>query len=126
MLKIRSIHSWCREPNSMTGLQISQALETVGKFLRSYSELLSKFGAIAFQEYESKGIAHSVVYKLRKVKGEANFILSGSKILKRLRRRQYEPAIIERTTDLVHGPFTALYRSFLKHCTLTNKAVGPI
>ena len=34
--------------------------------------------------------------------------------------------IIERTIGLVLGPFTALYRSFLKRCTLTNKAVGTI
>ena len=34
--------------------------------------------------------------------------------------------IIERTIGLVLGPCTALYRSFLKHCTLTNKAVGTI
>ena len=67
-----------------------------------------------------------LVYKLRRVKGEANFISSGSKIVKRLRRRQYDPAIIERTNGLVLGPFTALYRSFLKRCTLTNKAVGTI
>ena len=53
-------------------------------------------------------------------------IMSGSKIVKRLRRRQYDPAIIERTIGLVLGPFTALYRSFLKRCTLTNKAVGTI
>ena len=45
---------------------------------------------------------------------------SGSKIVKRLRRRQNDPAIIERTIGLVRSPFTALYRSFLKHCTLTN------
>ena len=32
----------------------------------------------------------------------------------------------ERTIGLVLGPFTALYISFLKHCTLTNKAVGTI
>ena len=67
-----------------------------------------------------------LIYKLRRVKGEANFISSGSKIVKRLRRRQYDPVIIERTIGLVFGPFTALYRSFLKHCTLTNKAVGTI
>ena len=71
-------------------------------------ELLSKFGAISFQEYVSKGITHPVfyVYKLRRVKGEANCILSGSKIVKRLRRRQYDPAIIERTIGLVLGPFS--------------------
>ena len=67
------------------------------------------FGAISFQEYVSKGITHLVfygdlVYKLRRVKGEANFISSGSKIVKRLRRHQYDPAIIERTIGLVLGP----------------------
>ena len=59
-------------------------------------------------------------------KSESNFISSGSKIVKRLRRRQYDPEIIEKTIGLVLGPFTALYRSFLKRCTLTNKAVGTI
>ena len=91
----------------------------------SYSERLSEFGAISFQEYVSKGITHPVfygdlVYKLRRVKSESNFISSGSKIVKRIRRRQYDPEIIKRTIYLVLGPFTALYRSFLKRCTLTN------
>ena len=47
-------------------------------------------------------------------------------VLSCLRRRQYDPSIIERTIGLVLGPFTASYRSFLKLCTLTNKAVGTI
>ena len=68
----------------------------------------------------------SFAYKLRRVKDTPNFISSGSKIVKRLRRRQYDPLIIERTKGLVLGPCTALYRLFLKHCTLTNKAVGTI
>ena len=105
--------------------------KTFGKFFKSYSELLSKFGAISFQEYVSKGITHPVfysdlVYKLRRVKSESNFISSGSKTVKRLRRRQYDPEIIERTIGLVLVPLTALYRSFLKRCTLTNKAVRAI
>ena len=113
------------------GYRYHKLRKTFGKFFRSYSELLSKFGEISFQDYLSQGIAHPVfygdlVYKLRRVKGESNFISSGSKIVKRLRRRQYDPAIIERTIGLVLGPFTALYRSFLKRCTLTNKAVGTI
>ena len=79
----------------------------------------------------SQVITHPVfygdlIYKLRRVKGEANFISSGSKIVKRLRRRQYDPTVIERTIGLVLGPFTAMYRSFRKRCTLTNKAVGTI
>ena len=78
-----------------------------------------------------KGISHPVfygdlVYKLSRVKDTPNFISSGSKIGKRLRRRQYDPLVIERTIGLVLGPSTALYRSLLKHCTLTNKAVGTI
>ena len=67
-----------------------------------------------------------LVYKLRRVKDTPNFISSGSKIVKRLRRRQYDPLIIETTIGLVLGPCTALCRLFLKHCTLTNKAVGTI
>ena len=67
-----------------------------------------------------------IVYKLRRVKGTPNFISSGSKIVKRLRRRQYDALIIQWTIGLVLDPFTALYGPFLKHCTLTNKAVGTI
>ena len=113
------------------GCRCRRLRRTFGRFFGSCSELLSKFGGMSFQDYVSQGIAHPVfygdlVYKLRRIKGEANFISSGSKIVKRLRRRQYDPAIIERTIGLVLGPFTALYRSFLKRCTLTNKAVGTI
>ena len=76
-----------------------------------------------------KDISHPVVYgdlvyKLRRVKDTPNFISSGSEIVKRLRRRQYDPVIIERTIGLVIAPSTALYRPFLKNCTLTNKAVA--
>ena len=113
------------------GYRYHKLRKTFGKFFRSYSELLSKFGDISFQEYLSKGISHPVfygdlVYKLRRVKDTPNFISSGSKIVKRLRRRQYDPVIIERTIGLVLGHCIALYKPFLKHCTLTNKAVGTI
>ena len=85
----------------------------------------------SFQEYATEGISHplfygDLVYKLRRVRCEANFVSSGSKIVKRLRRRKYYPLIIERTIGLVLGPSTALFRSFITHCTLTNKAVGTI
>ena len=115
---------------TITGLHISQTSKTFGKFFRSYSDLLSKLGEISIQEYVSEEISQPVfygnlVYKLRRVKCEANFV-SGSKIVKRFRRRKYDPVIIERTICLLPGPSTALYLSFLKHCTLTNKAVGTI
>ena len=56
--------------------------KTFGKFFRSYSDLLSKFGEMSFQEYVTEGISHPVfygdlVYKLRKVKCEANFVSFG-------------------------------------------------
>ena len=105
--------------------------KTFGNFFRSYSDLLSKFGEISFQEYVTERISHPVVYgdlvyKLRRVRCEANFDSSGSKLVIRLRRRKYDPLIIENTIGLVLGPSTALYRSSLAHCTLTNKAVGAI
>ena len=113
------------------GYRYDKLRKIFGKLFRSYSELLSKFGDIYFQEYVSKGISHPVfygdlVYKLRRVKDTPNFISSGSKIVKRLRRRQCDPLIIERTVGLVLCPYTALYIPFLKHYTLTNKAVGTI
>ena len=84
---------------------------------------------ISFEEYVSKRITHPVfyadlLYKLKRVKGKTNFISLGSKIVKRLRRRQYDPMIIKRTIGLVIGPVTSLYRSFIKRRTLANKAVG--
>ena len=67
-----------------------------------------------------------LVYKLRRVKCEENVVSSRSQIVKRLRRRKYDLEIIERTIGIVFGTSTALFRSFLKNCTLINKAVGTI
>ena len=41
------------------GYRYHKLRKTFGKFFRSYSELLSKFGAKSFQEYVSKGITRS-------------------------------------------------------------------
>ena len=113
------------------GYTYQKLRKSFGKFFRSYSDLLSKFGDISFQEYVSKGISHPVfygdlIYKLRRVKDTPNFLSSGSKIVKRLRRRQYDPLIIERTIGIVLGPSATLYRPFLERCTLTNNAFGTI
>ena len=80
-------------------------MEPLGEFLC--------LGIISFQEYVFKGISHPVfygdlVYKLWKVKDTPNFISSGSKIVKPLQRRQYDPFIIEKTIGLVLGPCTDL------------------
>ena len=97
----------------------------------SYSELLSKSGTISFQQYVSEGISRPVfygdlVYKLRRVGCRANFVSSGSKIIKHLRPRKYDTVIIARKICFVLDPSTTMFRSFLKHCTLTNKAVGTL
>ena len=60
------------------------------------------------------------------VKVATNFVSSDSKIVKRFRRQKYGPVTIERTICLVLGPTTALYKSFLKHWLLSNKAMGTI
>ena len=83
--------------------------------------LFWKYGGILLTVFYGE-----VVYKLRRVKDTPNFISSGSKIVKRIRRRQYDPLITGRTIGLVLGPSTILYRPFLKQCTLTNKVVGTI
>ena len=93
------------------GYRYHKLRKTFGNFFRSYSELLSKFGAIRFQEYVTKGISDPVfygdlVYKLRRVRGSTNFIVSRTKIVKGLRCRQYDPSIIEKTIGLVLGPCT--------------------
>ena len=52
----------------------------------------------------------NVVYKLSRVKCEANFASLGLKIVKRLRRRKYYKVTIERTIGHVVGPSTPLNR----------------
>ena len=95
-----------------------------------FSENLTS-GTNYLKEYISQRISQPVfcgdpVYKLRRVKRTTIVVSSGSKIVKRLRHRKYDARIIERTIGIVLGPSTALYRSFLKHCTLTNKTMGAI
>ena len=66
------------------------------------------------------------LYKLRRDKDTPNFIWTSSKIVDCLRRRQFDPLINKRTIGLVFGPSTTLYRTFLNHWTLNNKAMGTI
>ena len=111
-----------------TGYRYHKLRKRFQKFFRTYSELLSKFGEISFQEYILKRFFHPVfygdlLYKLGRVKGTAKFVSSGSKIV---RHRKYGPVIIEVTIGLVLCSSTAWYRSFIKHCTLPKKAVCTI
>ena len=42
----------------------------------------------------------SLVHNLRRVRGSTYFIASGEKIVKRIRRRQYDPGIIVKTLPI--------------------------
>ena len=53
-----------------------------------------------------------LVYKLRRIRYAANFISSGSKIVKLLRRRRYDSVIIE-MVSLALSSFIEISRSFL-------------
>ena len=49
--------------------------KTFGKFVRSYTDLLSKFGEISFKEYVSEGISHPVVLlTLKLMIGRSNIL----------------------------------------------------
>ena len=97
---------------------------TLGIFFRSYSDFLTKFGAIPFQKYVTMGISHSVfcgdlLYILR---GSNNFISPGTKIVKRLRRRRArDHRKGNKIKSLVLGPSTATCELILKFCSLINK-----
>ena len=96
---------------------------------RYCSGLLSQAGVIPFQEYIPKGISHPVVYsdlvyKLRRVRGTNNFIFSGTKLLKRIWRRQYDQGIIEKTIGLGLGLTIAICSIPLSISLWNNKAVG--
>ena len=94
------------------GYSYHKLRKTFGKSFRSYSDLLSQFGEISFEEYVTEGIfCGDLVYKLRRVRCEANFVSSGSKIVKRLRCRKYDPLIIERTIHV------GLCLALLQPCT---------
>ena len=108
---------------------ITSFLKHLGNFSDHTLNFYQKFGAIPFKEYVTKGIFHPVfygdlIYKLSRVRGSTEFIASGTKIVKRLRRQWYDLGIINKTICLVLVPSTVMYRLFLKHCTLTNKVVG--
>ena len=96
--------AWCyvRCPD----YELNKLMKTYGKFCRSYFLTSVRGGGEGQRRSE--------------------FFSSGSEIVKRFQRRQCDPATIEITICLVLGPFVFLYRSFLKSCTLTNKAVGTI
>ena len=77
MLELSSYGTCITSKLLTQGYRYHKLRKTFGKFFRSYSELLYKFGEISFQDYVSQGITHPVfygdlVYKLRRVKGEAN------------------------------------------------------
>ena len=54
----------------------------------------------------------------------SEFRLVGLEIVKRIRHRNYDQVIIERTIGLVLGPSTALYKDFLSIALELTKRCG--
>ena len=85
----------------------------------AYSRAFVQICKISFQEYVSEGISNPVfysdlVYKIKRANGAANFVLSSSKTIKRIRSQKYDPVIIESTKGLVLAllpPYTDLSSS---------------
>ena len=80
------------------------------------------------QEHMSKRICNPVfygdlVYKIMRGKDTTNFLSSGSKNVKVIKRRHYDPLFIGMTIGLVLGPSTSSYIAFLKHCPLKQKSL---
>ena len=89
------------------------------------------FGEISFQKYVSARIAHpffygDLVYKLMRVKGAENFVSSGSKTVKRLRHRKYDPVIIKMTIGLVRDPSVYSLLQIFPKALHSNKTVETI
>ena len=114
-------------PELLTQEYFKNSWKIVKIILRTSVEIWWSFvPRICVKEISYPVFYGNLVYKLRRVKDTQNFITSGSKIGKRLRRRQYHLLIIESTIGFLLSPSTALYTSFLKHWNLTNKVVGTI
>ena len=109
---------WISIQNIFKSLRIywhrAKDITSFEKHLESSSvHILSFCKHLSFQEYISEGISHLVFYgdldfKLRRIKGTVNFVSSGSKIVKRLRRRNM-------TQWSSRGRYV-LYLVLLQHC----------
>ena len=102
--------------------------KTFEKFLRSYSELLSKFGTISFQyilRNHSPGFLRWSCLQTKEGHMRHEFNLVGLENRETPSTSSYDPTIVERTFGLVLCPFEALIR-ILERCILINKAVGTI
>ena len=90
-------------------------IKSFGKHLENFSDhTFIKLWFYTFSRIINKSnLPLSFIYKQRRVRDSTNFIASGTKIVKRLWHRQYDPGIIKNTISLVLGPSTAMYRLFL-------------
>ena len=83
------------------GYRFHKLVKSFWKFFRNNQALLLKFGQRSASEYISQGISQPVFYgdllnKIKRVKGERNFIYKCTKIIKRLKYRGYDPRVIKR------------------------------
>ena len=100
-------------------------LKTFWKFFRIYQDLIVKYGKLSVKENVSSEISQPSFYgdlvnKIRRVKGENNFLQKCIKRVRRLLHRGYNPQVIKGTLSMVLGPHTAQYRDILDRCALTG------
>ena len=107
------------------GYRFHKLVQTFWKFFKNYQDLIVKYGKLSVKEYVSSGISQPSFYgdlvnKIRRVKGEHNFLEKCKRTVRRLLHRGYNPKVIKRTLSMVLGPYTAQYRDILDRCTLTG------
>ena len=110
------------------GYKYHKLWKTFGQVFRSYAEFLSKFGDISFPEYVSKGISLLRWSSLQTMEGQSHTEchLVGFENSKTPSTTTVWPIDHREYYRSCAWPFYSLCRPLLKHCTLTNKAVGTI
>ena len=100
--------------------------DLIGPFNGRHFNVTQFWQGLYMQEYVTRGIFSCDFYlKLRRARGSNNFIFTGTKIVKRLRRRQYDHGIIEKTISYAFGPYIVTFlQPWTENCTLTNKLAG--
>ena len=106
------------------GFRFHKLRKTFSKFYHRNRSLINKYNC-SLKTLLQQGISHpefygDVVYKLKKILGNAHFTSMFQKIIKKYRKLNYDPLILQRTACLVIDPFTVGNHAFLFDCATTR------
>jgi hypothetical protein len=106
------------------GYRYNKLRKTFAKFYYRNISLISKYKC-TLKTLLRQGISHpeyygDVIYKLRKITGNANFHTLFSKRIKNFIKKGYDPTILQRTACLVVSPFTVGHHASLFDCAMTG------